>query len=145
MSRRTCKSSTRGWMGRLVAVLVCGILLAACDSDSSDADSESITGTWSGTLGTQTVEMTLTETPSPVSGSSVAGSGAVVSSARTITFEVTGSYVHPILSLEATFDVPPGSNPMGSVNGNVNAARTEILSTVSGPDISGQVTFSRED
>ena len=140
---RSGSSPTRRWVDRLLAVVVCGLLLAACDSDSSDADAESIEGVWSGTLGTQTVEMTLAETVSPVGANSITGSGAVTSSARTLNFQISGSYVHPILSLEATFDVPPGSNPMGSVNGQVNQARTEILATVSGPDINGQVTFTR--
>ncbi len=132
-----------------LAIGYCIVLLAGCDSNSSTESDNSIAGRWAATLSTdgvtQEFDLSLSETDNPVGGKSISGAGSVASTARSVTFEVAGSYVHPILSLEATFDVPPGTNPIGNISGQVNAARTEIVATLSGPGISGQTVFTRDD
>ena len=133
----------------LLATLCCTPLLTGCDSDPTDDEQDSIDGTWVATLSssgtTQNITMALSEVDAGVSGTTVSGSGTVASTARSVTFQLTGSYVHPLLSLGAVFDVPPGANPTGTISGQVNAARTEIIATISGPDIDGQAVFTRED
>ncbi len=124
-------------------------LSVGCDNDSTSEDDGSIAGSWVASLAangsTQNVSMTMSEIDNLVGGKSISGSGTVESTARTMTFQITGSYIHPLLSLEAVFDVPPGTNPTGQISGQVNTARTEISATISGPDINGQVVFTRED
>ena len=127
----------------------CSVLLVGCDSNSSNEDGTSIAGSWVGSLTsggtTQNLTLTLSEVENPVGGISVSGTGTVASTSRTVTFAVSGSYVHPILSLDAVFDIPPGTNPSGNISGQVNESRTEITATVTGPDVNGQVVFTRDD
>ena len=130
-------------MYRSSAPLLLGLLLllAACDSDSDPVGPPpvpTITGTWAGEVtsaGTPLrVEMDLTEVDSEVGGQGTID----VAQDSTLSYTVQGSHVHPLVSLELTFDRPP----LGTLSGSVNDERDRIDGTMSGPGFAGEVELT---
>lgn len=106
------------------------LLLAACDSgpDPGPPPASTITGIWVDEIVTNDltymVELDLTEM-----NGEVGGIAEIRSVQDTLSGTVRGTYVHPHVMLNMTFDRPP----LGTVSGNVNEARDEIDGTIAWP------------
>ena len=128
------------------ALLIAAVLFAAaCDSsDPDDNSSPTLNGTFGGTIDgtddTVSVRIVITEGAVVVGGKAIGGSGTLMTPSEDATFDVAGSYVHPLIELDLHFtDRPPGT-----LSGQVTESRAQISGTVTGPGVAGQITLTRE-
>ncbi len=125
---------------------VCIVGTSACDSsDPGDEGPPTLDGTFGGTVtGTNDsvfVRIVVTEgAASPVGGKVVGGSGTITTPSEVATFDVSGSYEHPLFEIDLQF----GDRPPGTISGNVSDDRDRITGTITGPGLGGQITLSRE-
>lgn len=118
--------------------LSCILLLAiACKGDSPAAPNVSLAGRWVGSIGTQTIDMTLTESSGTVSGSGTISNTSIGTRALTISGAYTGG---PIGHVDVTLS--SGTAQPFALAGQVY--QTSILGSLTGSGFTGDViTFSR--
>jgi hypothetical protein len=112
-------------------------LALACKGDSPAAPSVSLAGHWVGAIGSQTIDLTMTE-----SAGTVAGSGTISNTPTgTRALTVAGSYTGgPIGHVDVTLSSGP-AQPF-ALSGQVYA--TSILGSLNGSGFTGDVvTFTR--
>jgi hypothetical protein len=118
-------------------VLFALALALACKGDSPVAPNVSLAGRWVGSIGTQTIDLTLTE-----SSGTVAGSGTISNTPTgTRALTVSGTYTAgPIGHVDVTLS--SGTAQPFALSGQVYA--TSILGSLNGSGFTGDVvTFTR--
>lgn len=110
-------------LGRRTILAVWMVFLAAC-SDSTGARNPSMTGVWDGALLTVPVVLTLSERDQQITGS---GNGA------SLAFSITGTHVHPNVSLILKATGYGDMNFTGAFNGS-----REVNGNVQGSGFTGQ-------
>lgn len=123
-------------MRRLVPLLVL-CLLAACKGDSPAAPNVSVNGRWVGSVGTQTIDMTLAQ-----QSNTVTGSGTITNTpSGTRALTISGSYTAgPIGHVDVTLS--SGTTQPFALSGQVYA--TSILGSLTGSGFTGDVvTFTK--
>ena len=139
-------SARRGRFYLAALVLVGLVTLPACDSSEPNGDNgpPSVNGTFGGTVAgtndTISVRVSIQEADSPIGGKSITGSGTLTTPSEVATFDISGSYVHPLIELDLEF----GDRPPGTVSGQVSESRLQITATVTAPGVGGQVTLRKE-
>nr|PZN90624.1 MAG: hypothetical protein DIU52_07500 [bacterium] len=82
-------------MRTLAAALILALALAACGDSSTEPKTPSASGTWTGVVTGGTITLTLAEQ----AGGTITGAGSIQGTAGAASVTVTGTHVHPSISL----------------------------------------------
>ena len=82
-------------MRTLAATMILALALAACADSSTEPKTPSASGTWTGVVTGGTITLTLAEQ----AGGTITGAGSIQGTAGAPSVTVTGTHVHPSISL----------------------------------------------